>query len=78
MLPGASGQIAGASFAIARSTSDAAGSCIELDLDRFGRVLRLMDRLGDHDRDRLPDVAHALRGKHRHRWRETSACRRDR
>ena len=43
------------------------GQRIELDLDRFGGVARLIRRLRDHDGDRLTDVAYALRGQHRHR-----------
>ena len=42
------------------------GERIELDLNRFGRVARLIRRLGDHDGDRFTHVPHALRGQYWH------------
>ena len=36
---------------------------LDVDLDRFGRVLRLQQRLGDHAGDRVADEAHLV-GRH--------------
>ena len=35
-----------------------------VDLDQFGRILGLFQRLGDHQRHRIADVANAALGQH--------------
>ena len=41
-----------------------------VDAHRLGRVLRLSQRLGDDNRDRLAHIPDAIVGKHRHRGSE--------
>ena len=36
------------------------GQGLDIDLDGFGGILRLRQRLGDHDRDRIADEAHLV------------------
>ena len=46
-----------------------------IDLDQLGRVLRLIERLGDHHRHRLADKVHRLVG-HRQMPRDDRPCNR--
>jgi hypothetical protein len=41
------------------------GQHLVIDFDRFSRVLRLLERLGDDEGDGIADIAHALAGKER-------------
>ena len=65
MFPGTSGDSAGAfSFERIVERRDG-GKHLVVDLDRFGGVLRLRQRVGDHDGHGLADIAHAVRRQHR-------------
>jgi hypothetical protein len=58
-LPGLSGQIAGAPGASAACAPTTTGRLV-LDVDQLGRILGLVERLGNDERHRLADVADAL------------------
>ncbi len=50
------------------------GQHLVVDLDRFGRVLRLLQRLGDDEGDGIADIAHPLAGEERLRRGEGGAA----
>ena len=56
-----------ASIAVARSVIG--GQDVVIDLDRLGRVARLLDGLGDDEGDRVADMPHRAVGQHRMRRR---------
>ena len=59
-LSGHSSHTAGAPGATASSERHHGRQRLVVDLDRLGGVLRLVERVGDHERHRIADVAHAL------------------
>ena len=69
-LPGRASWIGVASSASARSMFGSARQLVVIDAHRLGGVLRLRQRFRDHDRDRLADIADAVRRQHRHRGRK--------
>ena len=62
-LPGAPACSCGAPWASASAAVVTAGRSFVLDDDRFGGVLRLRRGLGDDQRDRFADMAHALHAR---------------
>ena len=59
-LPGLSSHTAGAPGAAAASAETTARQRLVLDREQLGRVLRLVQRLRDDERDRLADITHPL------------------
>ena len=49
---------------------------VVIDFDQFGGVLRGLDRIGDHERDLIADMAHFRMRDHRDAAARSSACRR--